>query len=245
MKELPRGVLSCPGSSTLWLACRSAGRTKAITTHAAPNHTATPQPLAGRTAIVTESTSGIGAAIAATLAREGAHVVVSGRDAKRGQTVVDDIVSAGGEAAFVAADLGGSYADLRGFTVQATSALGGRVDLVVNNAGVYPTTTTEALPDSDLDAMLAINIRTPHVLVAEIAPAMAERGHGAIVNVGSLMAQVGSPFGAMYRRPRRLMSNWPAAGPLSTGSAGFASTLLRPVSPSRLAMRRSGRCSIR
>jgi short-subunit dehydrogenase len=134
---------------------------------------------------------------------------------------------------------------LRGFTVQATSALGGRVDLVVNNAGVYPTTTTEALPDSDLDAMLAINIRTPHVLVAEIAPAMAERGHGAIVNVGSLMAQVGSPFGAMYRRPRRLMSNWPAAGPLSTGSAGFASTLLRPVSPSRLAMRRSGRCSIR
>jgi NAD(P)-dependent dehydrogenase (short-subunit alcohol dehydrogenase family) len=133
--------------------------------------------LADRTAIVTGSTSGIGAAIASTLAREGAHVIVSGRDSTKGHTVVDVIVKAGGRADFLKTDLGGSYAGLRAFAADATSRLGGRVDLLVNNAGIYPVTATDQLPDDDLDAMLAINIRAPHVLVAEIAPAMADRGH--------------------------------------------------------------------
>ena len=163
--------------------------------------TATSHPvlkLEGRSAIVTGSTSGIGAAIASTLAREGAHVIVSGRDAARGSTVVDRIVDAGGRASFLEADFAGPYAAIRAFAADATSTLGGQVDVLVNNAGMYPVTATDQLPDDDLDAMLAINIRAPHVLVAEIAPAMAARGRGAIINIGSWMAQVGSPFGAMY-----------------------------------------------
>ena len=154
--------------------------------------------LAGRTAIVTGSTSGIGAAIARVLAAEGAHVVVSGREATRGADVVTEIEAAGGRADFVAADLAGSYEGLRQFAADATRALGGRVDVLVNNAGVYPATATADLADADLDRMLAVNIRAPHVLVAAIAPAMAESGAGAIVNIGSWMARVGSPFAAMY-----------------------------------------------
>ncbi|MET3804635.1 NAD(P)-dependent dehydrogenase (short-subunit alcohol dehydrogenase family) [Nakamurella sp. UYEF19] len=80
--------------------------------------------------------------------------------------------------------------------------LGGRIDILVNNAGVYPVTLTEDLPDADLDAMLAINIRAPHVLVGEIAPVMAGCGRGAIVDIGSWMAQVGNPS-ARCTRPRR------------------------------------------
>lgn len=154
--------------------------------------------LAGRTAVVTGSTSGIGAAIARTLAGEGAHVVISGRDAARGEDVVEEIRAAGGRADFLAADLAGSYDHLRAFAAQATSLLSERVDLLVNNAGLYPATTTADLPDADLDAMLAVNIRAPHVLVGALAPAMAERGSGAIVTIGSWTAGVGTPYAAMY-----------------------------------------------
>ncbi|MFG6476287.1 SDR family NAD(P)-dependent oxidoreductase [Microbacterium sp. P06] len=154
--------------------------------------------LAGRTAVVTGSSSGIGEAIARVLAASGATVVVNGRDAGRAQVVVDAIVAAGGAAHVVVADLAGTPDDLRTFARSATEILGGRVDILVNNAGIYPVPPTPGLSDSDLDAVLMTNVRAPHVLVAELAPAMAERGTGAIVNIGSWMSRVGLPFGAMY-----------------------------------------------
>ncbi|MFB2581360.1 SDR family NAD(P)-dependent oxidoreductase [Herbiconiux sp. P15] len=154
--------------------------------------------LAGRTAIVTGSTSGIGEATARVLAASGAEVVISGRDADRAAKVAATITAAGGRAHVVPVDLAGGYDDLRAFTAAATEVLGGRVDILVNNAGIYPAPPTAALSDADLDALLATNVRAPHVLVAELAPAMAERGSGAIVNVGSWMSRVGIPFAAMY-----------------------------------------------
>ncbi len=134
--------------------------------------------LADRHDIVTGSTSGIGTAIAHRLASDGAHVIVSGRDVTRGHGVVADIRAGGGRADYVAVDLAGSYDDIRGFARDATDLLGGRVDILVNNAGVYPAPPTIDLLDADLDTMLAVNIRAPHVLVAAIAPSMAERGRG-------------------------------------------------------------------
>ena len=170
--------------------------------------------LAGRTAIVTGSTSGIGAAIATSLATQGVHVVVSGRDAVRGEAVVDQIRQAGGRADFLDADLNGTYADLRAFAAAATSVLGGRVDILVNNAGIYPATPTKDLPDDQLDSMLAVNIRAPHVLVSMIGPEMAERGRGVIINIGSWMGRVGIPFGAMYSATKaadeQLTRSWAA-----------------------------------
>jgi 3-oxoacyl-[acyl-carrier protein] reductase len=154
--------------------------------------------LAGRTAVITGSTSGIGEAIARVLAASGAEVVISGRDLPRAQAVVEAIGRQGGTAHAVPADLAGSYDDLRSFARDAGSALGGRVDILINNAGIYPVVPTAALADADLDAVLATNIRAPHVLVAALAPAMADRGSGAIINIGSWMARVGIPSGAMY-----------------------------------------------
>lgn len=162
-----------------------------------PTHSSTAR-FPGRTAVVTGSSSGIGAAIASTLAAEGAAVVVTGRDDARGAAVVDGIRASGGTATFVPADLGGSYAEVRSFASAARAALGGRVDILVNNAGIYPVGPTAELVDSDLDSMLAVNVRAPHVLVAEFAPDMAERNAGVIVTIGSWMARTGSPFGALY-----------------------------------------------
>lgn len=154
--------------------------------------------LAGRTALVTGATSGIGEAIARVLAASGARVAVHGRDAARANAVVEAITAAGGAAQAVTGDLAGSYDDLRALATDATAALGGRVDVLVNNAGLYPVAPTEAAADADIDAMLAVNVRAPHVLVAALAPAMVANGGGAVVNIGSWMARVGMPYGAMY-----------------------------------------------
>jgi 3-oxoacyl-[acyl-carrier protein] reductase len=165
--------------------------------HEAPFPSVT-RPFDGQTAVVTGSTSGIGRAIARVLAARGAHVIVSGRDEARGSAVVKEIKDDGGTASFVAADLALDADAVRDFAARAAAAAGGRVDILVNNAGVYPATATADLPDDDLDTMLAVNIRAPHLLVAELAPAMADRGSGVIVTIGSWMASVGGPFAALY-----------------------------------------------
>ena len=141
-------------------------------------------------------------------------MVVSGRDAERGKALAHRITEAAGTAIFVDVDLSGSYQALREFATRATDALGGRVDILVNNAGIYPATATADLADEQLDAMLAVNVRAPHVLVGELAPAMAERGSGVIVNIGSWMATMGSPFAAMYSATKaadeQLTRSWAA-----------------------------------
>jgi NAD(P)-dependent dehydrogenase (short-subunit alcohol dehydrogenase family) len=152
--------------------------------------------LAGSVALVTGATSGIGAATAAMLAERGAHVLVTGRDASRGELVVGSIRSRGGKADFVAADLT-EAASVRELARRANE-IGGAVDVLVNNAGVYPSGLTAETSQSVVDTVLAINLKAPFHLVAELAPAMAARGRGAIVNVSSMVAEYGMAGMALY-----------------------------------------------
>ncbi|HTU71400.1 MAG TPA: SDR family NAD(P)-dependent oxidoreductase [Candidatus Baltobacteraceae bacterium] len=152
--------------------------------------------LAGSTALVTGSTSGIGKATAVALARRGARVLVSGRDEKRGQEVAAAIRAAGGEAQFLKADLsdGSSVREL----ARAAIAAAGRVDILVNNAGIFPFGPTQEMTEETFDRVYATNVKAPFLLVAELAPQMAERGAGAIVNVSSMVGDFGQAGMALY-----------------------------------------------
>ncbi|WP_336921265.1 SDR family NAD(P)-dependent oxidoreductase [Aquipuribacter sp. SD81] len=191
--------------------------------------TLTPHPaLAGRTALVTGATSGIGEAIARVLAASGATVAVHGRDEERADAVVSAVTAAGGKAHAVTGDLAGGHDQVRGLAERATEVLGGRVDVLVNNAGLYPVSPTEAATDDDVDAMLAVNVRAPHVLVAALAPAMAERGDGAVVNIGSWMARTGVPFGAMYTATKAALEQMTRTWAAEYGPRGVRAVTVAP-----------------
>ena len=155
--------------------------------------------LAGRTALVTGSTGGLGVAIASALAEEGAFVIVSGRDKARGDAVVAEIRSAGGAAEFVVADLGAGEREVHRLAEQATAAAGGRIDILVNNAALLlmPTPTAEISEEVLRDAF-AVNVFAPLLLTGALAPAMAQRGDGAIINIGSITGLRGSAGSAIY-----------------------------------------------
>jgi NAD(P)-dependent dehydrogenase (short-subunit alcohol dehydrogenase family) len=148
--------------------------------------------LSEQKALVTGATSGLGKAIALRLARDGAEVIVHGRDADRGAKVVADIEAAGGKARFVGADL--SNPD----DVAALANAAGDLDVLVNNSGSWWFGPTADLDRETFDALFAGNVRGPYYLVAAIAPGMAARGSGSIVNVSSMAAKVGLPVAAAY-----------------------------------------------
>jgi NAD(P)-dependent dehydrogenase (short-subunit alcohol dehydrogenase family) len=143
-------------------------------------------------ALVTGATSGIGRAVALQLARDGAEVLVHGRDAARGTETVEEITAAGGKASFVAADLD-DPAD-----VERLGSDVGDIDILINNAGIALFGPTGEFEVSAFDKMFASNVRAPFFLVAAFAPGMAARGHGSIVSLSSMAGGVGLVGGAAY-----------------------------------------------
>ena len=146
----------------------------------------------GSTALVTGATSGIGYAIAIELARQGAEVVVHGRNAERGAKAVQDIENVGGRARFIAADL--SEAD----DVRRLAAEAGEVDILINNAGLYGFAPTVETDDADFDAHFDTNVRAPYILVQKLVPAMIERGHGTVVNISTVAADKPAAGAGIY-----------------------------------------------
>jgi NAD(P)-dependent dehydrogenase (short-subunit alcohol dehydrogenase family) len=153
--------------------------------------------LNGKRALVTGATSGIGKATALALAAAGATVAMSGRDKDKGRAVVEAIRTAGGSAVFVAADLIDAEAALE-LAACAVDSLGGGVDVLVNNAGTSSFGPTASHDEATFDFIFALNVKAPYFLVAALAPAMAQRGAGAIVNVSTMVAQFGLDGMALY-----------------------------------------------
>jgi NAD(P)-dependent dehydrogenase (short-subunit alcohol dehydrogenase family) len=181
-----------------------------------------------KTALVTGATSNIGRAIAVAFAREGAHVVVSGRDARRGAEVVAEIREQGGQADFIQIDLDGSPEASRALAKQANELLGGRIDILVNNAGIFPAATTATTDEATFDRVYAVNVKAPFFLTAAIAPQMAERGEGAIINLGSWIARLGIPISSLYSSTKGALETLTRAWAAEFGPSGVRVNAISP-----------------
>jgi len=152
-------------------------------------------------ALVTGATSGIGREVARKLAADGFDVLVHGRDGARGAAVVDEITASGGLARFIAADL----TDIGAIERLADEA--GDVDVLVNNAGFSWFGPTADLDPDTFDKMFSANVRSAYFLVAAVAPKMAKRGTGSIINLGSMAGQIGLAGGAAYSATKAALAS--------------------------------------
>jgi NAD(P)-dependent dehydrogenase (short-subunit alcohol dehydrogenase family) len=178
--------------------------------------------LQDKRALVTGATSGIGRAIALELGREGAEVIVHGRDAARGAETVDAIEAEGGQARFVGADLS-DPAD-----VNRLIGLAGDLDILVNNAGFASFGPTADLDVGTFDSLFISNVRAPYFLVAAIAPRMAARGAGSIVNVASMAGEVGLAGGAAYGATKAALSSMTRAWAAEFSPSGVRVNAIAP-----------------
>jgi len=152
--------------------------------------------LAGKVALITGGGTGIGRGTALAFAREGAKVAVAGRRVEKLQEVVSEIKAAGGEAIAVACDVSRA-ADAQN-AIRKTIEAFGRLDVLVNNAGVLHVSTIEEIPEEDWDRLIDANLKGPFLMCRAALPEFRKAGGGAIVNVGSVLGLVAMKKRAAY-----------------------------------------------
>ncbi len=162
--------------------------------------------LAGRVAVVTGGSSGIGAGMAAALARAGAQVVLVARSAERLDRAAAGLRASGGQACWVSADLA-DRAELERAADAAADAFG-PPDILLNCAGINLRPPLEKLSAQDWDLTMAVNLTAPFLLGQRFGPSMAARGWGRIINVTSQQA-------------RRAFGNSGGYGPSKAGLAAL------------------------
>ena len=154
------------------------------------------KPLAGRIAVVTGGTRGIGLAIARALAEDGASVVVSGRDAGRLDSAVKELETVGASALGVAADQ--SKREDCDRLVDAAKERFGRIDVLVNNAGITRDQLLVRMKDDDWDQVLDTNLRGVFLMIRAVAKSMMRQKSGRIINIASTAGAMGNPGQVNY-----------------------------------------------
>lgn len=152
--------------------------------------------LTGKVALITGGTSGIGRAAAALFAREGAAVVITGRDEQRGAEVVREIEDVGGTARFVRADVTVAE-DCRRSVAETTRAFG-RLDVLFNNAGVYVAGDVTECSEEEWDLQVDVSLKGTYLMCASAVPVMIAHGGGSIVNNSSGWGLVGGERAVAY-----------------------------------------------
>lgn len=153
--------------------------------------------LAGRVALVTGASGGIGQAVARRLAADGAVLALSyGAHAEPVEALAAEITAAGGTATALRADLGDPEAPAG--LVRAVTGRLGPVEVLVSNAGLGRRQALEEITSGDFDEMLAVNLRAPFLLAQAVVPGMRDRGFGRILFVSSVAAFTGGIVGPHY-----------------------------------------------
>jgi 3-hydroxybutyrate dehydrogenase len=178
-----------------------------------------PTPLAGKRALVTGGASGIGAAVARTLANRGAHVVIADRDENG--------------AAELAGELNGSswgvdLLDPDAVTDRALNAAMDGIDILVNNAGIQKISPIETFDPADFRRILTLMLEVPFLLVRAALPGMYAAGFGRVINVSSVHGLRASPFKSAYVTAKHGLEGLSKVTALEGGEHGVTSNCVNP-----------------
>lgn len=181
----------------------------------------------GKVAIVTGASSGIGESMARHLAARGAKVVLAARRTDRLDKVVAEIREAGGEAIAIATDVA-QRADLEKLAAATVEAFG-RIDVLVNNAGVMPLSPLEKLKIDEWDRTIDVNIKGVLYGIAAVLPRMQAQGSGHILNVASIAGiKVFTPIGTVYSATKHAVRAISEGLRVEMGNNGVRVTVVSP-----------------
>ncbi len=150
----------------------------------------------GKTAIITGAAGGIGAAVTKRLHAQGAKLVISGTRQEKLDALKKEL-GAGDEITAITCNLGDKEA-VKDFAAAAQEALGGKVDIVVNNAGITKDGLAMRMSDEDWQSVLDVNLTSSFVLIRSLLRGMMKAKSGAIVNISSIVGVMGNPGQANY-----------------------------------------------
>ena len=154
------------------------------------------QRLKDKVAIITGGTSGIGEASVSLFAREGAKVVLVGRNSKRGQKIEETVKNEGGTALFIKTDVSNSQEVQT--MVKETLNQFQTVDALINNAGIGQQTPVHLMDEKEWDNILAINLKSMFLCSKYVLPHMQKQKSGCIINMSSILGFVGFPGAGAY-----------------------------------------------
>lgn len=150
-----------------------------------------------KVAIITGATSGIGRAIAIKFAEEGAKVAIVGRNAERAEQTLEEIKNIrNGEAFWLSADV--REVSSTEHIIEKTVRTFGRLDILVNCAGVFLTGAIENISEETYDISMNINLKGMFFTIKAAVPEMRKQGKGKIINISSLAGEVGFPNASVY-----------------------------------------------
>ena len=183
--------------------------------------------LAGRVVVVTGASSGIGAATAIACGRASMRVVLAARRADRLATVAAEVTAVGGAARVVPTDVG-DEASVRAL-IDGTVAEWGRLDVLVNNAGIGIPATVEQTTPAEFERLLRVNyLGAVHGVLAAL-PHMRRQGAGHLVNVASVVGKRASPFRAAYVASKFALVGFSEALRLELRGTGIDVTCVCPI----------------
>ena len=184
--------------------------------------------LSGRVALVTGAGRGIGAAIAERFAEAGASVVVHYRTSAEGaEAVVEEIRRRGGTAEAMAADL--TDATETEMLLAQVVARFERLDVLVNNAGIYPVSKLTDMAEAEWDAVIDANLKSVHLCTQAVAKLFLEQGGGgSIVNIGSVEGEAPAPLHSHYTSAKAGVLMHTRAAALELGPSGVRVNAVSP-----------------
>ncbi|MCP2031052.1 3-hydroxybutyrate dehydrogenase [Okibacterium sp. HSC-33S16] len=185
----------------------------------APDTVSFPRPLAGKRALVTGGASGIGAAVARTLADRGAHVVIADRDRDAAEQLSKEISGSSWVVDFL---------DPSAVSDAALAPALDGIDILVNNAGIQKVSPIEEFDPADFRRILTLMLEVPFLLIRAALPSMYAQGFGRIINVSSVHGLRASPFKSAYVTAKHGLEGLSKVTALEGGEHGVTSNCVNP-----------------